>query len=234
MKTKLKVVENSVAVAMTEIDRLERGRASFASAKRAAGERLGQQGRELGELRRRLLAERPRAWARSNREHARRRERLEHERRREAARAEAEHRERLAVYTAELEAKRQQLAELAAAPVIERPGRRMLEWAVPAAATVLVAFFAILAVGEEDAVTHAAADTQTLASPVADMEPGSPVGVEAEPEVGEPEPLAVAPEPAQPEPVQVEPVKPIKTPKKPSKNPKLPPLTLDPTGDPLG
>jgi hypothetical protein len=235
MKIKSKLPENSVALAMVEINRLERDRASFASAKRRVGEELERQGRELGELRRRLLAERPRAWARRDREHARRRERLEHERERHAARAEAEHRERLAVYTAELEDKRRQLAALDAAPIIERPGRRVMEWAIPAAATVLVAFFAILAVGDDDDVAHAAASpTKALTSPVAEVEPDSAVPVDANPEV-DPEPLAAVPEPAQPEPVHAKPIKPVAKTPKPPKTPKKPPLTIiDPNGDPLG
>jgi hypothetical protein len=216
MKTKSKLSEQ-----------LERDRASFASAKRTVGEQLERQGRELGELRRRLLAERPRAWARRNREQARRRERLEHERKLHAARAEAEHRDRLAVYAAELEAKRLQLAALEAAPIVERSSRRMLEWGVPAGAIALVAFVGMLALGGDDAVAHA------------ELEPQSAVEVEAEPEVEpkiepspepEPSPVAVAPEP--PKPI------PPKTPKNPKnpKNPKDPtPLTLiDPNGDPLG
>jgi hypothetical protein len=57
---------------MAQLDRLQRDRASLASAKRDAGEQLGRQGRELGELRERLLTERSRAGARRDREHARR------------------------------------------------------------------------------------------------------------------------------------------------------------------
>lgn len=246
MKTKSKLPENSVALAMAQLDRLERDRASFVSAKRAAGEQLGRQGRELGDLRRRLLAERPRAWARRDREHARRRERLEHERQRHAARAETEHRERLAVYAAELEAKRLQLVALDTAPIIERPGRRVLEWAAPAAATVLVAFFAFLAVGEEEAGARASASPTTLiAQPVAQLEPESAVEVDAEPKPEpepiamaepEPEPVVDAPKPERPKPVVTKPVKPKPAAPKPPKTPKNPnPLTLvDPNGDPLG
>jgi hypothetical protein len=240
MKSKSKLPENSVALAMAEIDRLQRDRANFASAKRAAGEQLGRQGRELGELRRRLLAERPHAWARRNREHARHRERLEHERGLHAARAEAEHRERLAGYAAELEDKRRQLAALHAAPVVVRPSRRMLEWAAPAVASVLVVFFAILAVGEDDA---AARPSVSPAAPISELDVEPEAIVEAEPEVGpiavapEPEPVAVTPEPEAPTPADGKPSKPVapKVPKSP-KTPKNPnPLTLlDPNGDPLG
>jgi hypothetical protein len=233
MKTKSKLPENSVAMALVEINRIERDRASFASAKRAVGEQLERQGRELGELRRCLLAERPRAWARRSREHARRRERLEHERRLHAAHAETEHRERLALYAAELEAKRVELAAIAAAPTIERPGRRVMEWGIPAAATVLVAFFAMLAIGEDDGGAHASASPAAVVSPVGEVEPSTAVEVQAEPELGpsagiEPDPFAAAPEPA-PEPAK--PIKPVSKPKPPKK----PPLTiLDPNGDPLG
>jgi hypothetical protein len=260
MKTTSKLPENSVTHALDELNRLERDRASFASDKRMVGEQLGRQGRELGELRRRLLAERPRAWARHRREHDRRREWLEHEHQRHAARAEAEHRERLAMYTAELEDKRRQLAALDADPILERPGRRMMEWMIPAAATVLVAFFAILAVGEnDDVIAHAAVGSTSLTSPVVQGEPDSAAPIDADPVVDsnvdpnvdssvdpnvdinadvDLEPMAIAPELAQSEPVQAKPVKPVaKKPKAPKapKSPKKPPLLiLDPNGDPLG
>jgi hypothetical protein len=232
MKTKSKLPENSVALAMVEIDRLQRDRAKFASAKRAVGEQLERQGSDLAELRRRLLAERPRAWARRNREHARRRERLEHEHKLQSARAEAEHRDRLALYAAELEAKRLQLAALDAAPIVERPGRRVLEWAVPAGAIALVAFFGMLAVGGEDAVAHASAKAEVQPESAVQVEVETEVEPEVEPSPAvAPEPVAVAPEPEPPKPVTP---KTPKTPKNP-KNPKNPPLTLvDPNGDPLG
>lgn len=251
MKTTSKLPENSVTHALDELNRLERDRASFASDKRRVGEQLGRQGRELGELRRRLLAERPRAWARRNREHERRREWLEQEHQRHAARAEAEHRERLALYTAELEDKRRQLAALDADPILERPGRRWMEWMIPVAATVLVAFFAMLAVGEDDdVIAHAAAGSTSLTSPVVQGEPDLAASIDADAAVDsdmnpnavvEPDPMAIAPELAQPEPVHAKPVKPVaktpKTPKAPKtpKTPKKPPLLiLDPNGDPLG
>lgn len=240
MKIEREIHENSVTLALAEIDRLERGRASFTSAKRAAGEQLERQAVELGELRERLLVERTRAWSRTRREHDHRREGLEHARAMDAARAELEHRERLAVYAAELESKRRQLAELEATPTLEHPGRRVLKWATPAAATVLVAFFAILAVGEgeDDAVARGSASSDALASQAAELEPGPTAVVDVESEVApaavvdaEPEPVAAVPEPERPKPVHTKPVtpKPPKTPKNPN------PLTLlDPNGDPLG
>jgi hypothetical protein len=236
MKTQSKLPENSVALAMAQLDRLQRDRASLASAKRDAGEQLGRQGRELGELRERLLTERSRAGARRDREHARRQERLEHERERHAARAELEHRERLAIYATELEAKRLQLAALDSAPIIERPGRRLLEWAAPVAAAVLVAFFAMVIVGEDEAVARASTSAEALPSAVAELESAvevepeiGPIAVAAEPEVG-----PVVAEPEAPEPASSKPSKPA-SPKAP-KTPKTPnPLTLtDPNGDPLG
>jgi hypothetical protein len=162
-------------------------------------------------------------------ENDRHRERLESERAREAARAESEHRERLAMYAAELEAKRRELAELEVAPTIESPGKRLLKWTVPVAATVLVAYFAMLAMGSgNDVGARAPASHDTLTVQAAEVAP-EPIELAPAPVV-EPEPVAVAPEP--------EPVKPThaehKQPKHP-KNPKNPPLiVLDPNGDPLG
>jgi hypothetical protein len=161
----------------------------------------------------------------------RHRERLESERAREAARAEAEHRQRLALYAAELEAKRRELAELEGAPTIERPGRQLLQWMVPAGAAVLVAIFAILAMGTgSDGGARQSASPDTLASHAAEVAP-EPIEVVPSPTV-EPEPAAVAPEPEPPEPAASP--KTPKTPKQP-KNPKNPPpLVINPTGDPLG
>ncbi len=117
-----------------------------------------------------------------------------------------------------------------------------MEWMIPAAATVLVAFFAILAVGEDDdVIAHAAVGSTSLTSPVAQGEPDSAMPIDADPDVDpnvDLEPIATAPEPAQPEPVHPKPVKPAaKKPKAPKapKTPKKPPLLiLDPNGDPLG
>jgi outer membrane biosynthesis protein TonB len=162
----------------------------------------------------------------------RHRERLESERAREAARAEAEHRHRLAMYAAELEAKRRELAELEGAPTIERPGRQLLQWMVPAAAAVLVAIFAIMAAGTGTGNDGArqSASPDTLASHAAEVAP-EPIEVAPSPEVV-PEPVADTPEPEPREPAASP--KTPKTPKQP-KNPKNPPpLVINPTGDPLG
>jgi hypothetical protein len=148
--------ENSVVLAFAELHRLERDRAAFVDAKRAANEQLGRQAREIETLRSRLLAERPRARARIQREQARLRRMREREEAALLARAESEHRERLALYQAELEAKRLHLATLEATPSTKPPARRVLEWSVPAAATALVAFLGFFALGEEQAVAQAA------------------------------------------------------------------------------
>lgn len=144
--------ENSVTLALAELDRLEQARASFLSAKRAAQQQLGRQEREIEDLRARLLAERPRAWARVRRT---RNQRLEHETRvhaQLAAEQAAAFQQRMAAAQLELETKRRRLAALEAMPVeAPRPARRVLEWSVPAAATVLVAFLGLLAVGETEA-----------------------------------------------------------------------------------
>jgi hypothetical protein len=163
----------------------------------------------------------------------RHRERLESERVREAARAEAEHRQRLALYAAELEAKRRELAELEGAPKIERPGRQLLQWMVPAAAAVLVAFFAIMAMGTgtgSDGGARQTASPDTLASHAAEVAP-EPIEVAPSPEVV-PEPVAVTPEPEPLEPAASP--KTPKTPKTPKQPKNPPPLVINPTGDPLG
>lgn len=144
--------ENSVTLALAELDRLEQARANFLSAKRAAQQQLGRQEREIEDLRARLLAERPRAWARVRRT---RNQRVEIETRvhaQLAAEQAAAFHQRMAAAQLELETKRRRLAALEAMPVAApRPARRMLEWSVPAAATVLVAFLGLLAVGETEA-----------------------------------------------------------------------------------
>ncbi|PRQ00577.1 hypothetical protein [Enhygromyxa salina] len=180
----------SVVLAFAELDRLERDRASFASAKRAATQHLEQQGRDIDELRGRLVAQRPRAWARVRREQADRRSRHDRAMTEMADQIEALHRERLACYQTDLEAKRLRLAAIESMPVVERPGRRLLEWSIPAAATALVAFLGFTLLGEEDAVARVAdpVDVSALSS----SEPGAEVGID------EPEP-APAPEP-EPEP----------------------------------
>jgi hypothetical protein len=143
---------------------------------------------------------------------------------------ENEHRERRAMYAAEIEATRRELAALEAEPAIEHPGRRLLQWAMPAAATVLVAFVAILALGADDAGARTSTSPDALASQAAELDPTdvgpevAPVAVEVEPE-----PIAVAPEPEQPKPIHTQ------HPRKPPKTPKGPPLIIvDPNGDPLG
>lgn len=217
MTTKHDTQDSSVVLAFAELDRLERDRADFASAKRDATARLVQQASDISELRGRLLAERPHAWARVRREQADRRMIHDHARIELAAQTQALHRERLACYQAELATKRLRLATIEAMPVVERPGRRLLEWSVPAAATALVAFLGFTFAGEEDAVARAAdpMDTQALSNvqdpPAASFDEAAPEP-EPEPEL-EPEP---EPEPA-PEPESTKTTKPKPTKPKPAK-----------------
>jgi hypothetical protein len=146
------VPETSVTLALAELDRLEQARANFLSAKRAARDQLGRQEREIEDLRARLLAERPRAWTRVRRARDRHFEQQARMRAQLAAEQTAAFDQRMAAARVELEHKRHRLAALEALPpVVVRPARRVLEWSVPAAATVLVAFLGMFAVGETEA-----------------------------------------------------------------------------------
>ncbi|KIG13140.1 hypothetical protein DB30_00518 [Enhygromyxa salina] len=218
----------SVVLAIAELDRLERDRAAFASAKHGALRRLDQQASDINNLRGRLLAERPRASARVQRQQDNLRMTQARTRAKMTAQAQALHHERLARYQAELEAKRLRLATIESMPVVERPGRRLLEWSIPAAATALVAFLGFTFIGEEDAVARAAdpadliAVTEAQASEADNVDELAP---EAAPEP-EPEPEPeVEPEPEpEPEPVKVTKPKSTKsTPKSTKSTPKSTP-----------
>lgn len=150
---------------------------------------------------------------------------IERERALLAARAEAEHLQRMAAVAAEIEATRRQLEEMSQTPKIEPPGRRLVQWGMPVAAAVLVAFVGVLTIGWGESLANSA----NLNSEVVVIEPAPVVDVEPEPVAPPPLLVADTPEP-KPEP-SLDP-KP-KRPKRP-KNPKNEnPLCLDLDGDPL-
>jgi hypothetical protein len=240
----------SIELAFAEIDRLERDRADLASAKRAAKQQLDQQASDISDLRSRLIAERPHAWSRVQREHARDHIVYGRALSEMTAQAQALHHQRLACYQASLEAKRLRLAAIEAMPIVERPGRRILEWSVPAAATALVAFLGFTFIGEEDAVARAADPIDTIArndvqdppverdddaelAPEVDVEPAP----EPEPEVVvEPEPKPKPAKSDKPKPAKTDKPKPPKSDKpKPPKSEHSNPLKIgDFDGNPLG
>ena len=167
MTSKRNPRESSVAVALAEIEALERARAEFAGSKREAGELLRRQARDIDTLRERLEAERPRVWARVRRREARARLARARALADESARQELEHRERLARHTAELDAKRRYLAELESELQLERPGRRLLEWSLPVAAVGMVVFMAMGVLGEDETVARVGADADAVELAVA-------------------------------------------------------------------
>ena len=192
--------ESSVLLAFAELDRLERARAGFVADKHAARAKLTLQADQIDELRARIEAERPRAWARIRRADAERRSARERAAAEALAAAELAHRERLVRIEAELEAKRLRLAALESNRPVARPGRRVLEWSVPMAASVLVAFLGFTLLGEDAA--EAAAPAALIESDAPAMEPafGPLVPLAAVEVAPAPEPAAEVsePEPSKP------------------------------------
>ncbi|NVB38746.1 hypothetical protein G6O69_12975 [Pseudenhygromyxa sp. WMMC2535] len=190
--------ESSVTLALAEIDRLEHDRAEFAAA-RASGVALAERrARELDELRERLEAERPRAWARA-RARATREEQLElRARELQLTHAAAAHELEMARLATELEAKRRELSVLEALPVVDTPARKLLEWSMPVAAAGLLALFGATLIHEDEAVAASSIDPWVLADSSAATvsalpAPLIPTQVEAPEPAPEP---AAAPSPA--------------------------------------
>ena len=196
MKTKQQNQECSVTLAFAELGRLERDRVEYAAAKQALRDRVGRQGHELAELRARLIAERPKAVAKRQRERAEQERYREQLRARFEAEAKAAHSERLALMNAELETRRLRVAAIERSASVPRPGRRMLEWSVPVAAAVLVGFLGFT-LFDDEAVAQPA-PTVLVERPVVAPAPEPAPAPELAPKPA-PEPVVTAepePEPA--------------------------------------
>jgi hypothetical protein len=171
MTSRHPVPENSLAIAMVELDRLERERQDFEhrrSELRATAER---QAHDIRELDRALRSAWPRAIARQ-----RRRASIEHQRscereRRLIGEVEHEHAERVAQLARENAERRVALARLEREVVAEfHPARAALAWLTPFAAAGLVAALGFM-------VIHQRTPDATELAP----EPAAPIAAVAEP-----------------------------------------------------
>lgn len=236
--------EDSLAIAMIELDRLERERQDIEDQRNQLRTTVRRQAQDIRELDRAFRSAWPRAMARQRRkasiEHKRS---LEHQVRL-AGQVEREHAERVAALTSQNAERRAALARLEREVVAEfNPARAALVWLTPFAAAGLVAALGFVMIDQQRS------DPAELA-----QEPSTPMAAKAEPisEPSEDEPViasdAIAPaideDPIEPT-IEPTPSKPSKKPSssKPSKKPTVSkpvtkpnskPIVLGGGDDPLG
>lgn len=249
--------EDSLALAMIELDRLERERQDIEDQRREAHSLARRQAKDIRELERALRLARPRAvareLARTNAEHRRS---LAHQRSL-SVELEREHAERLARIARENAERRATLDALALARASEpaaHPAQAALRWLTPFAATALVALVGLFAMHEGAAASFVEApaplaavadepanrvDAQTEASPpVLSDAPSEPAAI------AEPDPVPTTAPTKSTKPAtkstksatKSSTAKPTKTakPSEPQVKPRTRPIVLSGGDDPLG
>jgi hypothetical protein len=232
MTSRLPVSENSLAIAMIELDRLERERQDIENHRTELRATVRRQALDIRELDRKLRSAWPRAIARQ-----RRRAGIEHQRscerqRQMVSQVEREHAERLANLANENAERRAALARLEREVIAEfHPARAALVWLTPFAAAGLVAALGFMMIQQQ--APDSADVTHEPATPLAAMaEPSSEPSEDAPPVVSD----AIAPiAPIAPTMDEADTIAPTIEPEsvsKPSKKPSKKPASSDPIAKP--
>lgn len=164
-----RVPEDSLAIAMIELDRLERERRDFEDHRRELRATARRQAKDILELGHALRANWPRAIARQRRRASAEHELARARERRLVQQVEREHADRLAELTSSNAERRAALARLEREVVAEfHPARAALVWLTPFAAAGLIAALGFMVVQQQAPATDLTQPPEAPLSAVAD------------------------------------------------------------------